>query len=189
MMTVLNGCRVPLIKTIMFTNIQKTLLLAKCGGDIKLSENCVRGLSSVSFGLNARTVKDLCSFRTSRQCWNDDSWKPRKGSPAYKKVENSSRWAKECLKNHNGSQLSMMETVGVQIPYISSVRKSLVHDEICTSLLSWEWRFQNIASLPITASNPYGEDITVSKTGMCRTCSKDTETRLRKLKQMSSKPQ
>ncbi|GFT25731.1 hypothetical protein TNCV_1517411 [Trichonephila clavipes] len=43
-------------KTMMFTNIQNFASCKKCGGDIKLSEKCVRGLSSV-FRLNARTVR------------------------------------------------------------------------------------------------------------------------------------
>ncbi|GFU99515.1 uncharacterized protein TNCV_729561 [Trichonephila clavipes] len=43
----------------------KTLLLAKCGGDIKLSEKCVRGLSSV-FSIECKNCKDLCSFRNSK---------------------------------------------------------------------------------------------------------------------------
>ncbi|GFX05577.1 uncharacterized protein TNCV_3434811 [Trichonephila clavipes] len=43
----------------------KTLLLAKCGPDIKLSEKCVRGLSSV-FSIECKNCKDLCSFRNSK---------------------------------------------------------------------------------------------------------------------------
>ncbi|GFX06669.1 hypothetical protein TNCV_382651 [Trichonephila clavipes] len=43
----------------------KTLLLAKNGGDIKLSEKCVRGLSSV-FSIECKNCKDLCSFRNSK---------------------------------------------------------------------------------------------------------------------------
>ncbi|GFV32411.1 uncharacterized protein TNCV_1676971 [Trichonephila clavipes] len=42
----------------------KTLLLAK-NDDIKLSEKCVRGLSSV-FSIECKNCKDLCSFRNSK---------------------------------------------------------------------------------------------------------------------------
>ncbi|GFT70681.1 SCAN domain-containing protein 3 [Trichonephila clavipes] len=52
-------------KTIMFTNIQNFASCKKCGGDIKLSENCVRGLSSV-FSIECKNCKDLCSFRNSK---------------------------------------------------------------------------------------------------------------------------
>ncbi|GFU85468.1 uncharacterized protein TNCV_2713171 [Trichonephila clavipes] len=54
-------------KTIMFTNIQNFASCKKCGGDIKLSEKCVRGLSSV-FSIECKNCKDLCSFRNSK-CW------------------------------------------------------------------------------------------------------------------------
>ncbi|GFY14281.1 uncharacterized protein TNCV_3614691 [Trichonephila clavipes] len=54
-------------KTIMFTNIQNFASCKKCGGDIKLSEKCVRGLSSV-FRLNARTVK-TCVRLEIQKCW------------------------------------------------------------------------------------------------------------------------
>ncbi|GFW84165.1 hypothetical protein TNCV_4878281 [Trichonephila clavipes] len=54
-------------KTIMFTNIQNFASCKKCGGDIKFSENCVRGLSSV-FRLNARTVK-TCVRLEIQKCW------------------------------------------------------------------------------------------------------------------------
>ncbi|GFW25467.1 uncharacterized protein TNCV_3721951 [Trichonephila clavipes] len=52
----------------MFTNIQNFASCKKCGGDIKLSENCVRGLSSVFFRLNARTVK-TCIRLEIQKCW------------------------------------------------------------------------------------------------------------------------
>ncbi|GFV29198.1 hypothetical protein TNCV_4602301 [Trichonephila clavipes] len=54
-------------KTIMFTNIQNFASCKKCGGDIKLSGKCVRGLSSV-FRLNARTVK-TCVRLEIQKCW------------------------------------------------------------------------------------------------------------------------
>ncbi|GFU99994.1 hypothetical protein TNCV_4056681 [Trichonephila clavipes] len=65
-----------------------------------------------------------------------DSWKRRKGSPAYKK------WkilhVKECLKNHNGSA-GMMETVGM----VRIFQRSLSHRSVrYTSYRGW--RFQNI---------------------------------------------
>ncbi|GFV24264.1 uncharacterized protein TNCV_3445171 [Trichonephila clavipes] len=47
------------------------------------------------------------------------------------------------------------------------------------------WRFKTFSS--ITASNPYGEDITVSKIECVGHVQKRMGTRLRKLKQMSSK--
>ncbi|GFY22387.1 hypothetical protein TNCV_2176481 [Trichonephila clavipes] len=62
----LDGYRV-FDKTIMFTNIQNFASCKKCGPDIKLSEKCVRGLSSV-FRLNARTVK-TCVCLEIQKCW------------------------------------------------------------------------------------------------------------------------
>ncbi|GFT19152.1 uncharacterized protein TNCV_302881 [Trichonephila clavipes] len=56
-------------------------------------------------------------------CKGCDSWKRRKGSPAYKK------WkilhVKECLKNHNGSA-GMMETVGM----VRIFQRSLSHRSV-----------------------------------------------------------
>ncbi|GFT90846.1 uncharacterized protein TNCV_336131 [Trichonephila clavipes] len=52
-------------KTILFTNIQNFTSCKKCGGDIKLSEKCVRGLSSV-FSIECKNCKDLCSLRNSK---------------------------------------------------------------------------------------------------------------------------
>ncbi|GFT22069.1 uncharacterized protein TNCV_3271301 [Trichonephila clavipes] len=56
-------------KTIIFTNIQNFASCKKCGGDIKLSENCVRGLSSV-FRLNARTVKTCVRLEIQKMLGN-----------------------------------------------------------------------------------------------------------------------
>ncbi|GFX31627.1 hypothetical protein TNCV_4081511 [Trichonephila clavipes] len=52
-------------KTIMFTKIQNFAFCQKCGGDIKLSGKCGRGLSSV-FSIECKNCKDLCSFRNSK---------------------------------------------------------------------------------------------------------------------------
>ncbi|GFS93829.1 hypothetical protein TNCV_5053031 [Trichonephila clavipes] len=52
-------------KTIIFTNIQNFASCKKCGGDMKLSEKCVRGLSSV-FSIECKNCKDLCSFRNPK---------------------------------------------------------------------------------------------------------------------------
>ncbi|GFU34496.1 uncharacterized protein TNCV_1992381 [Trichonephila clavipes] len=60
-------------KTIMFTNIQKFTSCKKCGGDIKLSENCVRGLSSV-FSIECKNCKDLCSLRNSKMLVAEKSY-------------------------------------------------------------------------------------------------------------------
>ncbi|GFT99832.1 uncharacterized protein TNCV_748921 [Trichonephila clavipes] len=81
-----------------------------------------------------------------------DSWKRRKGSPAYKK------WkilhVKECLKNHNGSA-GMMETVGI----IRIFQRSLSHRSVRYTSYIKDGDSKTFSS--ITASNPYGEDITV----------------------------
>ncbi|GFU47461.1 uncharacterized protein TNCV_2693321 [Trichonephila clavipes] len=260
-------------KTIMFTNIQNFASCKKCCRDIKLSEKCVRGLSSV-FSIECKNCKDLCSFRNSKMlgkrknipeinrrfvyamrtigqghaamttfcgvmdfpppvaeksynniinklqlcskevaeasmqsaaleevtltnssdiiisgdgtwktrgyssrvgvcavigdktgkcidaevmssfCKGYDSWKRRKGSPAYKK------WkilhVKECLKNHNGSA-GMMETVGM----VRIFQRSLSHRSVRYTSYIGDGDSKTFSS--ITASNPYGEDITVSK--------------------------
>ncbi|GFX97824.1 hypothetical protein TNCV_4904751 [Trichonephila clavipes] len=76
------------------------------------------------------------------------------GSPAYKK------WkilhVKECLKNHNGSA-GMMETVGM----VRIFQRSLSHRSVRYTSYIGDGDSKTFSS--ITASNPYGEDITVSK--------------------------
>ncbi|GFT82392.1 uncharacterized protein TNCV_2388871 [Trichonephila clavipes] len=109
-------------------------------------------------------------------CKGCDSWKRRKGSPAYKK------WkilhVKECLKNHNGSA-GMMETVGM----VRIFQRSLSHRSVrYTSYIGDSKKLSSI-----TASNPYGEDITVSKIECVGHVQKRMGTRLWKLKQMNSK--
>ncbi|GFU49222.1 hypothetical protein TNCV_2675151 [Trichonephila clavipes] len=51
-------------KTITFTNIQNFASCKKCGGDIKLSEKCVRGLSSV-FSIECKN----CVRLEIQKCW------------------------------------------------------------------------------------------------------------------------
>ncbi|GFY15345.1 patj homolog [Trichonephila clavipes] len=285
-------------KTIIFTNIQNFASCKKCGGDIKLSEKCARGLSSV-FSIECKNCEDLCSFRNSKMqgkrkknipeinrrfvyamrtigqghaamttfcgvmefpppvaeksynniinklqlcskevaeasmqsaaleevtltnssdiiisgdgtwktcgyssrvgvcaviedktgkcidaevmssfCKGYDSWKRRKGSPAYKKWKNLH--VKECFKNHNGSA-GMMETVGM----IRIFQRSLSYRSVRYTSYIGGGDSKTFSS--ITASNPYGEDITVSKIECVGHVQKRMGTRLRKLKQMSSK--
>ncbi|GFW69044.1 uncharacterized protein TNCV_2919421 [Trichonephila clavipes] len=259
-------------KTIIFTNIQN-FACKKCGGDIKLSEKCVRGLSSV-FLIECKNCKDLCSCRNSKMlnkrknipeinrrfvyamrtigqghaamttfcgvmdfpppvaeksynniinklqlcskevaeasmqsaaleevtlsnssdiiisgdvmwitlvystcvgvcavigdktgkcidvevmssfCKGCDSWKRRKGSPAYKK------WkilhVKKCLKNRKCSA-GMMETVGM----VRMFQHSLNHRSVRYTSYIGDGDSKTFSSIP--ASNPYVEDITVSK--------------------------
>ncbi|GFX61682.1 uncharacterized protein TNCV_2591251 [Trichonephila clavipes] len=116
----------------------------------------------------------------------DGTWIPRgyssrigvKGPPAYKK------WkvlhVKECLKNHNGSA-GMMETVGM----VRIFQRSLSHPSVRYTSYIGDGDSKTFSS--ITASNPYGEDITVSKIECVGHVQKRMGTRLRKLKQMSSK--
>ncbi|GFW93507.1 uncharacterized protein TNCV_47101 [Trichonephila clavipes] len=118
----------------------------------------------------SRTIGQGYAAMMSSFCKECDSWKRRKGSPAYKK------WkilhVKECLKNHNGSD-GMMETVGM----VRIFQRSLSHRSVrCTSYIG-DGDSKTFSS--ITASNPYGEDIGLVQKRM--------ETRLRKLKQMSCK--
>ncbi|GFX85063.1 hypothetical protein TNCV_4998921 [Trichonephila clavipes] len=49
-------------KGIMFTNFQNFVSCKKYGGDIKLTEKCVRRLSRV-FSIEYKNWSDLCSFR------------------------------------------------------------------------------------------------------------------------------
>ncbi|GFU34816.1 uncharacterized protein TNCV_2320091 [Trichonephila clavipes] len=102
----------------------------------------------------------------------------RKGSPAYKK------WkilhVIECLKNHNGSA-GMMETVGM----VRIFQRSLSHRSVRYTSYIGDGDSKTFSS--ITASNPYGEDITVSKNECVGHVQKRMGTHLRKLKQMSSK--
>ncbi|GFT36222.1 uncharacterized protein TNCV_4778501 [Trichonephila clavipes] len=65
-----------------------------------------------------KTGKCIDAEVISSFCKGCDSWKRRKGSPAYKKWNNLH--VKECLKNHNGSA-GMMETVGMVRIFQSSL--------------------------------------------------------------------
>ncbi|GFW90549.1 uncharacterized protein TNCV_565871 [Trichonephila clavipes] len=107
-----------------------------------------------------------------------DFWKRKKGSPAYKK------WkilhVKECLKNHNGSA-GMMETVGM----VRIFQRSLSHRSVRYTSYIQDGDSKTFSY--ITASNTYGEDITVSKIECVGHVQKRMGTRLRKLKQMSFK--
>ncbi|GFU91761.1 uncharacterized protein TNCV_3994631 [Trichonephila clavipes] len=101
-----------------------------------------------------KTGKCIDAEVMSSFCKGYDSWKRRKGSPAYKK------WkilhVKECLKNHNGSA-GMMETVGM----VRIFQRSLSHRSVRYTSYIGDGDSKTFSS--ITASNPYGEDITVSK--------------------------
>ncbi|GFX59254.1 uncharacterized protein TNCV_4304861 [Trichonephila clavipes] len=111
-------------------------------------------------------------------CKGCDSWKRRKRSPAYKK------WkilhVKECLKTHNGSA-GMMETVGM----VRIFQRSLSDRSVRYTSYIGNGDSKTFSS--ITAFNPYGEDITVSKIECVGHVQKRMGTCLRKLKQMSSK--
>ncbi|GFW69754.1 uncharacterized protein TNCV_1883981 [Trichonephila clavipes] len=86
-------------------------------------------------------------------CNGCDSWKRRKGSPAYKKWK--ILYVKECLKNHNGSA-GMMETVRM----VRIFQLSLSHRSVRYTSYIEDSDSKTFSS--INASNPY-EDITVSK--------------------------
>ncbi|GFX63818.1 uncharacterized protein TNCV_5032871 [Trichonephila clavipes] len=125
-----------------------------------------------------KTGKCIDAEVMSSFCKGCDSWKRRKGSPAYKK------WkilhVKECLKNHNGSA-GMMETENM----VRIFQRSLSHRSVRYTSYIGDGDSKTFSS--ITASNPYGEDITVSKIECVGHVQKRMGTRLRKLKQMSSK--
>ncbi|GFU79844.1 hypothetical protein TNCV_4313501 [Trichonephila clavipes] len=82
-------------KTIMFTNIQNFVSCKKCGGDIKLSENCVRGLSSV-FRLNARTVK-TCVRLEIQKCWVKENYSRNKQTFC---IRNEDNWTGSCSNDN-----------------------------------------------------------------------------------------
>ncbi|GFV21171.1 hypothetical protein TNCV_4268041 [Trichonephila clavipes] len=82
-------------KTIMFTNIQNFASCKKCGGDIKLSENCVRGLSSV-FRLNARTVK-TCVRLEIQKCWVKEKYSRNKQTFC---IRNEDNWTGSCSNDN-----------------------------------------------------------------------------------------
>ncbi|GFW35505.1 uncharacterized protein TNCV_3071331 [Trichonephila clavipes] len=116
-----------------------------------------RGYSSrvgVCAVIGDKTGKCIDAEVMSSFCKGCDFWKRRKGSPAYKK------WkilhVKECLKNHNGSA-GMMETVGM----VRIFQRSLSHRSVRYTSYIGDGDSKTFSS--ITASNPYGEDITVSK--------------------------
>ncbi|GFY26990.1 uncharacterized protein TNCV_931311 [Trichonephila clavipes] len=116
-----------------------------------------RGYSSrvgVCAVIGDKTGKCIDAEVMSSFCKGYDSWKRQKGSPAYKK------WkilhVKECLKNHNGSA-GMMKTVGM----VRIFQRSLSHRSVRYTSYIGDGDPKTFSS--ITASNPYGEDITVSK--------------------------
>ncbi|GFU59498.1 uncharacterized protein TNCV_1515651 [Trichonephila clavipes] len=102
-------------------------------------------------------------------CKGCDSWKRRKGSPAYKK------WKilhfKEFLKNHNGSA-GKMETEGM----VRIFKRSVSHRSVRYTSYIGDGNSKTLSS--ITASNPYGEAITVSKIECVRHVQKGMGTRV-----------
>ncbi|GFQ79286.1 hypothetical protein TNCT_254061 [Trichonephila clavata] len=52
-------------KSIMFTNIQNFASCEKSGGDIILTEKCIRGLCS-AFYIECKICSELCSLRNSK---------------------------------------------------------------------------------------------------------------------------
>ncbi|GFS74505.1 uncharacterized protein TNCV_458491 [Trichonephila clavipes] len=88
---------------------------------------------------------------------------------------------KECLKNHNGSA-GMVETVGM----VRIFQRSLSHRSVRYTSYIGDGDSKTFSS--ITASNPYGEDITVSKIECVGHVQKNGEL-VYELKQMSSKLQ
>ncbi|GFU84202.1 uncharacterized protein TNCV_2488671 [Trichonephila clavipes] len=76
----------------------------------------------------------------------------------------------------------MMETVGM----VRIFQRSLSHRSVRYTSYIGDGDSKTFSSI-ITASNPYGEDITVSKLNVLDMFKKRMGTRLRKLKQMSSK--
>ncbi|GFY21268.1 uncharacterized protein TNCV_3993121 [Trichonephila clavipes] len=111
-------------------------------------------------------------------CKEYDSWKRRKGSPAYKK------WKilhdKECLKKHDGSA-GMMENVGIVRIFQNSLSRHSVR------YTSYYGNGDSKTFSSITVFHPYGNDILVSKIECLGHVQKIIGTRLRKLKQMISK--
>ncbi|GFX18691.1 uncharacterized protein TNCV_3311521 [Trichonephila clavipes] len=117
-----------------------------------------RGYSSrvgVCAVIGDKTGKCIDAEVMSSFCKGCDSWKRRKGVTCLQKVENSLH-VKECLKNHNGSA-DMMETVGM----VRIFQRSLSHRSVRYTSYIGDGDSKTFSS--ITASNPYGEDITVSK--------------------------
>ncbi|GFV93378.1 uncharacterized protein TNCV_3686011 [Trichonephila clavipes] len=115
-----------------------------------------RGYSSrvgVCAVIGDKTGKCIDAEVMSSLCKGCDSWKRRKGSPAYKK------W--------------------------NILHRSLSHRSVRYTSYIGDGDSKTFSS--ITASNPYGEDITVSKIECVGHVQKRMGTRLRKLKQMSSK--
>ncbi|GFU70502.1 uncharacterized protein TNCV_2511581 [Trichonephila clavipes] len=116
-------------------------------------EVAVASMQSAALKRGDKTGKCIDAEVMSSFCKGCD-WKRRKGSPAYKK------WkilhVKECLKNHNGSA-GMMETVGM----VRIFQRSLSHRSVRYTSYIGDGDSKTFSS--ITASNPYGEDITVSK--------------------------
>ncbi|GFS67833.1 uncharacterized protein TNCV_4958601 [Trichonephila clavipes] len=107
-----------------------------------------------SFGRGDKTGKCIDAEVMSSFCKGYDSWKRQRVTCLQKK------WkilhVKECLKNHNGSA-GMMETVGM----VRIFQRSLSHRSVRYTSYIGDGDSKTFSS--ITASNPYGEDITVSK--------------------------
>ncbi|GFV26438.1 uncharacterized protein TNCV_4308371 [Trichonephila clavipes] len=113
-------------------------------------------------------------------CKGCDSWKRRKGSPAYKK------WkilhVKECLKNHNGSA-GMMETVGM----VRILQRSLSHRSVRYTSYIGDGDSKNILIYYCIQSVWRRYHSFKKKIECVGRVQKRMGTRLRKLKQMSSK--
>ncbi|GFU68483.1 uncharacterized protein TNCV_3583551 [Trichonephila clavipes] len=126
----------------------------RCKAVHSVDESLNNSASGKKDSAETKTGKCIDAEVMSSFCKGYDSWKRRKGSPAYKK------WkilhVKECLKNHNGSA-GMMETVGM----VRIFQRSLSHRSVRYTSYIGDGDSKTFSS--ITASNPYGEDITVSK--------------------------
>ncbi|GFU26964.1 uncharacterized protein TNCV_1151431 [Trichonephila clavipes] len=97
-----------------------------------------------------------------------------------KEVAEASMQSAALEENHNGSA-GMMETVGI----VRIFQRSLSHRSVRYTSYIGNGDSKTFSS--ITASNPYGEDITVSKIECVGHVQKIMGTPLRKLKQMNSK--
>ncbi|GFV25969.1 uncharacterized protein TNCV_2693351 [Trichonephila clavipes] len=140
----------------MFTNIQNFASCKKCGPDIKLSEKCVRSLSSV-FRLNARTVK-TCVRLEIQKCWVKEKIFRNKQTFC---IRNEDNWTGSC-SNDNFLWCHGLSSSVAEKSYNNIINKL----QLCSKEVA-EASMQSAALEEVTLTN--SSDIIISGDGTWKT--------------------
>ncbi|GFS64563.1 uncharacterized protein TNCV_4137771 [Trichonephila clavipes] len=144
-------------KTIIFTNIQNFTSCKKCGGDIKLSEKCVRGLSSV-FSIECKNCKDLCSFRNSKMLGK------RKNIP---EINRRFVYAMRTIGQGHAAMTTFCGVIDFPLPVAEKSNNNIINKlQLCSKEVA-EASMQSAALEEVTLTN--SSDIIISGDGTWKT--------------------